>query len=237
MSEGPGYHERRPGGDEPSERQQHDEAGDATFADVFNGFTFGSRRGRRKRRRSGDEEPPPEPESPTGSGWQPPEEAPPPAAPPPPSAAPPPPAAPPSRIPPQGAPGPGGPDVPGERRDPIEPDDADIPAASVRSYAWTGGRTKSNVELELETLVTTSEYYQPAAPLRLEHQSIAQLCRHPRSVAEIGALLGVPLGVTRVLLADMAELGLINVHQTVTDSGSQPHMQLMERVLSGLRRL
>lgn len=110
-------------------------------------------------------------------------------------------------------------------------------ASSVRSYTWTGGRTKSNYDLAIETLVSVGENYRPGAPVRLEHQSIAELCQQPRSVAEVGALLSVPIGVARVLLADMAELGLITVHQTVSESGSAPHMMLMERVLSGLRRL
>lgn len=110
-------------------------------------------------------------------------------------------------------------------------------ASSIRSYTWTGGRTKSNYELAIETLVSVGENYRPGAPVRLEHQSIAELCQQPRSVAEVGALLSVPIGVARVLLADMAELGLITVHNTVSESGSAPHMLLMERVLSGLRRL
>lgn len=110
-------------------------------------------------------------------------------------------------------------------------------AASIRPYAWTGGRTKTNYQFEMETLVSTSEWYRPNAMLRGEHQSIVEMCRHPRSVAEVSALLSVPLGVAKVLLADMAELGLITVHQTVTESGSAPHLNLMERVLSGLRRL
>lgn len=121
-----------------------------------------------------------------------------------------------------------------------EPDPAEVeaPAASsVRSYTYTGGRTKTNVQLELETLVSTSDAYRPTAVVRVEHQSIAELCRHPRSVAEVGALLSVPIGVARVLLSDMAELGLITVHHTVSETGSAPHMMLMERVLSGLRRL
>lgn len=115
-----------------------------------------------------------------------------------------------------------------------EPDQA---PSSIRSYTWTGGRTKSSYQLELETLVSAGERYRPGEAIRLEHQSIAELCQHPRSVAEVGALLSLPIGVARVLLADMAELGLITVHQTVSESGSAPHMVLMERVLSGLRRL
>lgn len=128
-----------------------------------------------------------------------------------------------------------------DRHEEPYPDDLVEPeapaASSIRSYTWTGGRTRSNHQLELETLVSTGEMYQPGAAVRLEHQSIAELCQHPRSVAEVGALLSVPIGVARVLLADMAELGLITVHQTVSESGSAPHMVLMERVLSGLRRL
>ena len=110
-------------------------------------------------------------------------------------------------------------------------------ASSIRPYAWTGGRTKSQVTLELETLVSTSDAYRPGVRLSLEHQSVVELCYDSRSVAEVASLLSVPLGVARVLLADMAELGLITVHQTVSDSGSAPHLMLMERVLSGLRRL
>lgn len=91
--------------------------------------------------------------------------------------------------------------------------------------------------LEVETLVSTSDSCQTARLERLEHHSIANLCQHPRSVAEVGALLSVPLGVARVLIGDMADLGLITVHTTVSKNDTTSHMMLMERVLSGLRRL
>ena len=52
------------------------------------------------------------------------------------------------------------------------------------------------------------------------------------------ALLTIPLGVAKVLLGDMAECGLITVHQTATANGNPTQdCALMERVLSGLRRL
>ncbi|GAA4849557.1 DUF742 domain-containing protein [Saccharopolyspora rosea] len=118
-----------------------------------------------------------------------------------------------------------------------DPSEEHVTATSIRPYAWTGGRTRSNHHLELETLVSTSESCQPGRLRRLEHHSVAELCSHPRSVAEVGALLGVPLGVTKVLLGDMADLGLVTVHRTATEAGSASQMVLMERVLSGLRRL
>ena len=118
-----------------------------------------------------------------------------------------------------------------------EADDEDQQAAYIRPYAWTGGRTRSNRALELETLVSVSEMCRPEGLQRTEHHTIAEICEHPRSVAEVGSLLAVPLGVAKVLVSDMADLGLITVHDTVSDSSSSSHFLLMERVLSALRRL
>jgi hypothetical protein len=90
----------------------------------------------------------------------------------------------------------------------------------------------------VETLVSTTQHGQEMAVLTSpEHQAVAQLCRAPRSVAEVAALLSLPLGVARVLLADMADIGLILVHCSAYSSADTPDLALMERVLSGLRRL
>ncbi len=111
-------------------------------------------------------------------------------------------------------------------------------AAVVRPYTWTRGRTKSGLDLAIETLVTTSPRGRAqVATLQLEHRAVAELCEQTRSVAEVAALLSVPLGVARVVLGDMAGLGVVTVHQTASSAGSAPDLALMERVLSGLRRL
>lgn len=129
-------------------------------------------------------------------------------------------------------------DVPDGRPQDVEDDLGDV-AAMVRPYQWTRGRTKASIHLELETLVSTSESGQDEQRLtQLEHRAIASLCRHPHAVAEVAAKLSVPLGVAKVLISDMAEQGLITVHQTVADDDdTAAHLMLMERVLSGLRRL
>ncbi|MCA2175371.1 DUF742 domain-containing protein [Nonomuraea glycinis] len=107
----------------------------------------------------------------------------------------------------------------------------------VRPYAVTGGRTAPRMKFAMEALVSsvTSEY-QDVSLLSPEYQAIIQLTRNVRSVAEISALLHQPLGVVRVLIADMASEGLIRVHQPALDAG-KPDLNLLERVLSGLRRL
>lgn len=111
-------------------------------------------------------------------------------------------------------------------------------AAAVRPYAWTRGRTRPAHEFAVETLVSTSEHgHDVAALASVEHRTVAELCRSPRSVAEVAALLSLPLGVAKVLLADMTDIGLVVVHATASSSGDMPDRALMERVLSGLRRL
>ncbi|MGW6448478.1 DUF742 domain-containing protein [Lentzea sp. NPDC055074] len=121
---------------------------------------------------------------------------------------------------------------------PLPPIETGIDASSsiVRAYAWTGGRTTSDVHLEIETLVSVNEFSSTA--VRPEHQDVLALCMQPRSVAEIAALRGLPLGVTKVLLGDMAGHGLIDVHRTASSfGGDRPDGMLLERVLAGLRRL
>ena len=121
---------------------------------------------------------------------------------------------------------------------PVSDEDLLADAAIVRPYAWTGGRTRSTVDLRIETMVSTSEHGENIEALtQTEHRSIAELCAEPRSVAEVATLLSVPLGVAKVLLGDMTNLGLVIVHKTATGGANKAHLMLMERVLSGLRRL
>ncbi len=110
--------------------------------------------------------------------------------------------------------------------------------AIVRPYAWTRGRTRSTFELRLETMVSTGDRPPDSTAFaESEHRAIGALCRDPRSVAEVATLLGAPLGVAKVLLGDMAQLGLVTVHKTAGGGANRAHLVLMERVLSGLRRL
>ncbi|MDQ8701906.1 DUF742 domain-containing protein [Streptomyces sp. LHD-70] len=109
----------------------------------------------------------------------------------------------------------------------------------VRPYAMTGGRTRPRYQLAIEALVhTTAQPHQLQGQLP-EHQRICNLCREIKSVAEISALLSIPLGVARILVADLAEAGLVAIHQPGGDenAGGQPDVTLLERVLSGLRKL
>ncbi|WP_416968467.1 DUF742 domain-containing protein [Streptomyces sp. 4F14] len=118
--------------------------------------------------------------------------------------------------------------------------------ARVRPYSLTGGRTRFGHVLLVETFVAALEAPEEHKELTNRQNSkvlpelaaIVELCRRMRTVAEIAALLRMPLGVVRVLLSDLADQGKIRVYGTGTTHGTgRPDRALLERVLSGLRRL
>jgi hypothetical protein len=115
----------------------------------------------------------------------------------------------------------------------------DSPVLRVRSYVLTGGRTRSNADLPLETLVKVSPQGVSAAPrLALERKQIVALCTTPISIAEVSAHLSIPLGVARVLVGDMAEEGFLTSYKPQhATTGERPDLKLLERVLDGLQAL
>ena len=107
----------------------------------------------------------------------------------------------------------------------------------VRPYTVTGGRTQPRYKLALEALVSATVYEpRDLSVLAPECQAILQFCLDWRSVAEISAVLRMPLGVARILVADMSADGLVRIHQR-DDSEGRPDLNLLERVLSGLRKI
>ncbi|MEV0111935.1 DUF742 domain-containing protein [Streptomyces sp. NPDC050844] len=122
---------------------------------------------------------------------------------------------------------------------------ADRKPSRVRPYSLTGGRTRFGHVLLVETFVAALEAPEErrelpqgnvTARVMPELRAIVEICRRMRTVAEIAALLKMPLGVVRVLLSDLADQGKIRVYGTGHGPG-QPDRALLERVLSGLRRL
>ncbi|MCY0927545.1 DUF742 domain-containing protein [Streptomyces sp. H27-H1] len=116
---------------------------------------------------------------------------------------------------------------------------ADRRPARVRPYSLTGGRTRFTQILHVETFVAAldTKVSEPQRSDRMpEMPAIVELCRRMRTIAEIAALLKLPLGVVRVLVSDLADQGRIRVYGTGHGSG-RPDRALLERVLSGLRRL
>jgi Protein of unknown function (DUF742) len=121
------------------------------------------------------------------------------------------------------------------------PDDDDLLGEDgdflVRPYAMTRGRTEPRYQLEIEAMVVAAHYdMRDLSLLSPECQAILEFCRDWRSVAEVSAVLQMPLGVARILIADMAVEGIVRIHQ-LNHAQGPPDVKLLERVLSGLRRL
>jgi hypothetical protein len=116
--------------------------------------------------------------------------------------------------------------------------------ALVRPYAVTGGRTRPRLDIAIEALVETTPRGRvgggrDGGSQGREQQYIVTLCDgRLQSLAEISARMHLPLGVARVLVADMAADGLVAVYEpTSLDANDAVGTELLERVLSGLRKL
>ena len=109
------------------------------------------------------------------------------------------------------------------------------PGPFLRPYAMTEGRTEpTGPDLAIEDLIGAAAA--PPAWLSLEHRSIALACNETLSVAELAARVDLPLGVTRVLVGDLAQQGVVTVHRAPSHAGG-PNVALLEQVLHGLQRL
>ena len=111
--------------------------------------------------------------------------------------------------------------------------------ALVRPYAVTRGRTEPRQDIALEAvLTTTAAAVQEARFAGHDKYRIATICEgRPQSLAEIAAYTRLPLGVARVLVADMVAESLLTLHDSTVHEGYEDRMELLERVLSGLRKL
>jgi hypothetical protein len=111
----------------------------------------------------------------------------------------------------------------------------------VRPYAVTGGRTEPADGEVLDLIAVIVDSGRPAEPaqqagLGPEHRRILNLCRRPATVADVASDTGLPVGVVRVLLADLIEQGRIKVLRS-RPAGQKPSAQLLREVLHGLRAL
>ena len=110
-----------------------------------------------------------------------------------------------------------------------------VPTARfVRPYTMTAGRTHATVDLPMEATLRLQPHGADA-DLSLAARQVLEVC-DTRSVAEVSALVSMPLGVVRVLLSDLVEQNVVRVQATITeDSSTDERLALIERTLRGLR--
>ena len=115
----------------------------------------------------------------------------------------------------------------------------------VRPYAVTGGRTEPSDGAVLDLIavvVATSAAGSGGDPSREpsrrtpEHRKIISIAQQPTTVADIASGTRLPVGVVRVLLADLIMLGAIKVMRQ-RPARDVPSDDLLREILNGLRAL
>jgi hypothetical protein len=108
----------------------------------------------------------------------------------------------------------------------------------VRLYAVARGRARPSGQVfGLLALVTAESAPYDDPTLSPEQVRVLALCQYgPQSVAEIAACCDLPLGVARVLLSDLLEIGHIRVRQPLPPA-SLFDEHILQEVIDGLRAL
>lgn len=116
--------------------------------------------------------------------------------------------------------------------------DWEVEAGVVRPYLFTNGRTRPEHQLlAVEAMVTATDKGGAATvELAPEQRCIVELCLpSAQSVAEIAAHLSMPLGVVRVLVADLAEDHLLEVFEGAADLAAD--VELLQRLIARVRAI
>ncbi len=111
----------------------------------------------------------------------------------------------------------------------------DVTGRLIRPYAMTGGRTVGDSEIDLESQIQAStRASEHLGAYRWEAAKVVELVQTPMALIEVAARLQIPIGVARVLVADLLADGAVMLHTPVK---TQTFASLLERVLDGVRNL
>lgn len=120
----------------------------------------------------------------------------------------------------------------------VSPDEVQSPyAGGVRAYAMTGGRSHAGTMLEFETMLqATAGGREALTALKFERADILRRCHNdPLSVAELSAQLRIPIGVVRVVAADLVSEGMLESFHP--SSNVADDVLLITRLIAGVRSL
>jgi hypothetical protein len=109
----------------------------------------------------------------------------------------------------------------------------------VRPYALTQGRTRPTGEAFdlVATVSATRARVTDPGGLGPEHIWVLQLVQAPTTVVDIASDIDLPLGVVRILLSDLREVGLVTIQAPIAVKARQVDKNTLREVLHGLRGL
>ena len=109
----------------------------------------------------------------------------------------------------------------------------------VRLYTVTRGRTRDTYpELGMITLVVAVHGTLRIRRAEREYLEIVRLCQTPQSVAEVAAILKLPLTLAKILIGDLVADGhLITRSAAALPPSDLAELDLLRTVLNGIRQL
>ena len=112
----------------------------------------------------------------------------------------------------------------------------------VRPYTMTGGRTGKDLPpIALEAIVVATPHGQKMKnQLRWEASHIIDLTRGGSALVELAARLDVPIGVVRVVVADLAKREAVEITDPMDQEApdiSEEYANLLKKVLDGIQSL
>jgi hypothetical protein len=110
----------------------------------------------------------------------------------------------------------------------------------VRPYQLTQGRTRvSGESFDIVATVQATQPWGMSDPRGLgpEHLAVLQVAYRPTTVVDIASDVELPLGVVRILLADLREYGLVTIEAPIPMKAHQVDRDTLREVIHGLRGL
>lgn len=104
-----------------------------------------------------------------------------------------------------------------------------------RLYTVTGGRSRAGADSPFDLVTLVVAECDPTPGMQSEHAAILRMTERPTAVVEIAAELRLPVGITKILLADLLAAGRVVARHPRQEA--VPDLELLEQVLVGLRNL
>ncbi|GAB2627809.1 hypothetical protein Aab01nite_81480 [Paractinoplanes abujensis] len=104
----------------------------------------------------------------------------------------------------------------------------------IRPYTISNGRTEPTTRMELLSMVIATGR-QPHGQLGPEHAQALRLCGSVTTVAEVAARLRLPAVVTKILLSDLVDWGVVDTHAP-DPMADLTDLTVLETILNALER-
>lgn len=122
-------------------------------------------------------------------------------------------------------------------------DSTESPGRLIRPYTMTGGRTGRDApQIALEAqVVTTRAGHENRHLYRFEAGRIIDMAGQQMALVELSARLDVPVGVIRVITADLARRGAVQILDPptgqTTSLDAYQYTTLLRKVLDGIKSI